>query len=159
MKPENRFTARLEAFLPSKDELYRLKNNHSFEGGVFDKWYSGDKADIWVEYKYEPIVPVRRNVTPDLSELQKKWGRDRHTEGRRVFVIVGCLNKGLILTTPEAWERSYTPEEFAYLLRPVEEIAHWIMEQCLCDPTQYSPPPKSRKRSTASSSASRLPGD
>ena len=157
MKPENRFTARVEKHLPPKEVFYRLKNNHSFEGGVFDKWYSGDKADIWIEYKYEPTLPVRRNITPALSELQKEWGRKRHAEGRRVFVIVGCQDKGAILTSPTAWERSYTPEEFCYLLKPVEEIAQWIMEQCLCDTATFSPQPKSRTRSTGSRSASRLP--
>jgi hypothetical protein len=72
--------------------------HNPFRGGTFDDWYSGNKADIWVEYKW--------GKNP-LSQLQVQWGRERHAEGRRVFVIQGLPDRkgGMLYSTPCQWEK------------------------------------------------------
>jgi len=92
--PENTFIGGVHRHLP--EELYRVKNNNQFHAGIADCWYSGSKADLWIEYKF--IVPPKRGetvITINLSELQKNWLRSRHAEGRNVGVIVGCKDGGV----------------------------------------------------------------
>ena len=69
-KPETTFIASVHKHLPK--DLYRLKNNNPFAGGIADVWYSGMKADLWVEYKFVARVP-KTGLAADLGELQKVW--------------------------------------------------------------------------------------
>lgn len=118
--------------MPPKRELYRWKIHDSYESGVADSWYSGDKADLWVEYKYVQALPVRANVKLDLSALQKDWLRSRHKEGRNVAVIVGSPDGGVIFHG-NAWEQyendgiPLTTFRATALSKPV--IAEWIRAQ------------------------------
>lgn len=91
--PENRFRNSLHRQLPK--ELHQEKMNNPFRGGTFDDWYSGNKADIWVEYKWG---------SGKLSPLQMKWGRERYAEKRRVYVIIGNADGGVLYSTPDSWE-------------------------------------------------------
>lgn len=107
--PENRFRESLHRKLPP--ELHHEKMHNPYRGGTFDDWYSGTKADIWVEYKWDDKFDRygRHNniytwFYPKLSDLQKKWGRERHAEGRKVFVIVGFKDGGVLFLTPDEWE-------------------------------------------------------
>ena len=77
--PENRFIASIHRLLPN--ELHAEKMHNPYRGGTFDVWYSGNKADIWVEYKYDDNW---------LSPLQAKWGRGRHAEGRKAIESWGA---------------------------------------------------------------------
>ena len=56
--------------------------------GVPDHWYSGPKADLWVEYKV-CARPRAKTVTPHLSKPQRLWLAGRHREGRQVWAVVG----------------------------------------------------------------------
>ena len=85
------------------DAIHVWKINVRFRNGVPDCWYSGGGADLWVEYKWLATVP-KKVFKPTLSELQKKWLRDRYAEGRRVAVIVGSPQGGVILAAPLEWE-------------------------------------------------------
>ena len=109
-----------------------MKNNNPFVAGIADSWYSGKKADLWVEYKYVKDLPVRANVKIDLSRLQKDWLKSRHAEGRNVAVIIGSPDGGVIFHGSE-WEM-YADDgipitTFRLMARPKPEIAEWIRAQ------------------------------
>lgn len=95
-----------------------MKNHNPYNGGIADCWYSGARADWWVEYKFV-VLPKRDNTVIDstagkqplLSHLQQDWLRERHTEGRNVAVIIGCKDGGVWLPRL-AWDKPLTTEEF-----------------------------------------------
>lgn len=73
-----------------------MKNHNQFNGGIADVWYSGNAADLWVEYKFI-TVPTRDKtiIVPELSALQREWLTSRHAEGRNVGVIIGSKEGGV----------------------------------------------------------------
>jgi len=92
--PENTFIASVHRHLPTG--LYRMKNHNQYNGGIADVWYSGDKADLWIEYKFEVLPKRDDTIVPiDLSPLQREWLTGRHAEGRSVGVVVGCREGGV----------------------------------------------------------------
>lgn len=131
-KPETTFIAGIHRRLPRS--LHKEKMANPYRGGTADCWYSGDKADQWVEYKYVPKLPVRASLTPGLSDLQKNWLRRRYNEGRNVAVIVGCNEGGIILTAPDEWETPLNPEQCRARLQPRDEVARWILTRTTRDP-------------------------
>jgi hypothetical protein len=112
---------------PGRRDPYWMKNNNQYTSGIWDVWYSGSTADLWVEYKFID-VPLRAStlILPNLSELQLQWGRERHKEGRNVAVIVGCKEGGVIYENLE-WEREMSAAAFKVMVRSRAEIAKWIM--------------------------------
>lgn len=127
-KPETTFTAGVHKYLPpGRDKPYWMKNNNLYTSGIWDVWYSGDAADLWVEYKF--IVLPKRDTTmiePDLSALQIDWGRKRHDEGRNMAVIVGCKEGGVILRERD-WENPISTADFKLDLLSRKELAEWIV--------------------------------
>jgi len=90
---ESAFIQSIHHKLPK--EIYRWKISDRFSSGVADAYYSTSKIDIWIEYKYYPRkLPTQ--IKPKLSKLQLKWLKDRHAEGRTVYVIVGSPEGCLI---------------------------------------------------------------
>lgn len=82
--------------------------NNPYNSGAADVWYSGRRADLWVEYKFlrDGKIPLRAGidlVTKQryLSALQLDWLEGRHTEGRNVWVIIGCKEGGVIWPADE----------------------------------------------------------
>jgi hypothetical protein len=134
-KPENSFRASLHRHLPL--ELHHEKMNNPYSSGTADDWYSGNRGDLWVEYKFLPVIPPQAGVwlinpklkKPELSVLQQNWLRGRYLEGRNVAVIVGVgrLEGGVILRDQE-WEWEYTPQMFRDRLVPRKDIAQWITQ-------------------------------
>lgn len=119
-KPENSFRAGVNKYVTCHHE----KMHNAFRGGTFDDWYSGKKADLWVEYKF--VTLPKRDATiivPNLSPLQVQWGRARHEEGRSVWVIVGCKEGGMIFYNPDEWERGVTLERFREALNSRKDLA------------------------------------
>lgn len=112
---------------PGRVNPYWMKNSNTYTAGIWDVWYSGSAADLWVEYKFIE-VPKRGDtlILPNLSELQLKWGRDRAREGRNVAVIVGCKEGGVIFENQE-WESEMSASAFKVMIRSREELAKWIM--------------------------------
>lgn len=98
MGPENRFIKRVHARLPAN--IYHEKMHNVYRGGTPDVWYSGKGGDLWIEYKWAE-KPGKK--PPALSELQKRWLRDRHAEGRRVLVVLGHRAGALVYDTPRGW--------------------------------------------------------
>jgi hypothetical protein len=73
-------------------------------------WYSSNQGDCWIEYKYVHKLPetvnlLDRKKSYALSALQEEWLRDRHSEGRRVFVVLGYEHGGVIFKNRQ-WEKT-----------------------------------------------------
>lgn len=133
-KPETNFSNAVCAALP--EGIYSMKNNNEYVAGVPDLWFSGPKADLWVEMKFVPKLPVRVPLRPYdlLSALQSKWLRDRYNEGRNVAVMIGCkrgrLIEGIVLRDL-AWEQDIPPQNFDALIVSKSELVSFIKEQVL----------------------------
>lgn len=149
-KPETTFIASIHAKLP---RVYFEKNHNEYLGGTADVFYSGIFGPLWIEYKFIPRIPVRVPVKANLSELQRKWLEDRHAEGRRVAVIIGCKEGGVWLEK-EDWGRELPPDEFRERLVTRATLAnriHSITGDSPCRfPTQPSTRPKESTQSTES---------
>jgi len=124
MKPESRFITSVNAKIPT--DVHREKMHNPYRGGTFDVWYSGSKADLWIEYKFIPRIPKRGRVVPNLSPLQLRWGQGRNAEGRNVMVVVGCPEGAAMLGFPRQWEVGVTVEEFRNALVTKATLAAWI---------------------------------
>lgn len=124
-KPESVFITSVHRHLPK--DLYKIKNNNPFAGGQPDCWYSGPRADLWVEYKFAARLP-KAGVKPELSELQLQWLHDRHKEGRNVAVIVGCKDGGVVLRDL-AWENTTTLLDFTQSIQSRQALATWIQRE------------------------------
>mgnify|MGYP000035334240 FL=1 len=122
---ESAFTNTIHKKLPTS--VYRWKIQATMTGGIPDAYYSGDKADIWIEYKLLNKLPKRQStlLIPKLSGLQSKWLKDRYTEGRNVAVILGHLGGSYIFTNLE-WEAGITQDK---LTLSRGDLAQWIAQQ------------------------------
>lgn len=131
-KPENSFRASVHRYLP--DSVQHDKMNNPYSSGVADDLYCGNRADLWVEYKYLQKVPVRADVDPVklLSPLQLDWINERYarvkeSDERRVAVVIGCTGGGVILTDL-AWTRPIKADEFKRRIVPRRGVADWIVQ-------------------------------
>ena len=131
-KPETTFTASVHRHLPV--DLYRIKNNNTFNAGQPDVWYSGGKTDLWVEYKFivlpkrgETVIDLVSGRSPDISYLQQDWLRRRHAEGRNVGVIVGCKEGGVWFPNL-AWENPLKTDIFRGSLQSRIELAQTLIK-------------------------------
>lgn len=131
-KPENTFRGSVHKHLPR--DLYSVKMNNPFAAGVPDDWYSGAKADLWVEYKYlevpkrpGTVIDLTSGKKPMLSPLQQDWLRSRHAEGRNVAVIVGCKDGGVLFIGRD-WEIPLTAGVFTSRLQSRIDLARWILD-------------------------------
>lgn len=132
-KPETTFYTSVHRHLPPLSELHREKMNNPYRGGTFDHWYSG-KKDLWVEWKFIKL-PARASTeidlcggkSPTLSALQQEWGYRRFLEGRKVWVVVGCTEGGVIMRSPSRWMQPWTTAEFQQALMSRQDIAREIL--------------------------------
>lgn len=126
VKAESRFINSINSLIPR--HVHREKMHNMFRGGTADTWYSGNKADLWVEYKYIATPPKHGiiNLVPErspyLSPLQQAWLNARCDEGRNVAVIVGTASGAVILTN-KAWMQ---PIDLNKTLLSKQSVAHWI---------------------------------
>lgn len=124
-KPETTFINSVHRYLPTPTSPHREKMNNPYRGGTADVWYSGTKADLWVEYKFIPRIPKKGRIVPALSALQLDWLRKRHEEGRNVAVIVGCKEGGIVFHD-ESWVVGMPAELFKQRLIDRKDLAHYI---------------------------------
>lgn len=126
--PETTFIKSVHRHLPKG--LYAIKNHNIYNSGQPDCWYSGNAADLWIEYKFI-VIPKRPNtlITFELSELQKNWLRSRHAEGRSVGVIVGCKEGGVFLAG-ESWGSEITADYFRKIVQSRSALADAIALHC-----------------------------
>lgn len=128
--PENTFIASVHRHLPA--ELYRMKNHNQFNGGIADVWYSGSKADLWVEYKFvstpkraETVIDIAGGKDPALSHLQQHWLTARHEEGRNVGVLIGSKTGG-VWFPGVTWGKPLSAGQFIERLQTRVELASLI---------------------------------
>lgn len=132
VKPETGFSNALRKALP--ESIYSMKNHNDYTSGVPDIWFSGPKADLWVEMKFVQKLPKTVPLRPYalLSKLQEQWLRKRYEEGRNVAVIIGCKRgtklEGFILRDL-AWERDIQPQDFDALIKSKLELVSFIEDQ------------------------------
>ena len=124
-KPENRFIESVHRHLP---RTYAEKMNNPWRAGTADVWYSGDRGDLWVEYKFIERIPRSAEILPDLTPRQKRWLNNRYDEGRNVAVVLGTPTGGVIYRNKE-WMRPLDHVTLAGLIVPRDEIARWIFSQ------------------------------
>lgn len=103
--------------------------NNPYRSGTADYWYSGNKADLWIEYKWLKKIPTKiinlsSGDKPLLSALQQKWLTARDNEGRNVAVVVG-FPEGAIILQKNMWLDNLN---FNMLISR-NELASWILEQ------------------------------
>lgn len=136
--------ASVNKHLPPRSELHREKMANPYRGGTFDHWYDG-KRDLWIEWKFidlpkrpgtmiDLVTPRGKKQESPLSALQQQWGRDRHSNGRQVWVVVGCKEGGVIFTAPcgeRGWETPLTAEAFGKRLISRKQIAESIVRHTL----------------------------
>ena len=110
--------------------IYRWKINDNFEGGVADAYYSGNKGDLWVEYKYIKALPKRSATTikTSLSQQQKLWLSRRSEEGRRVAVIIGSPMPYIIMSSPSDWNEQMTQADFIRRAFDKDRLVSYIIE-------------------------------
>lgn len=122
-KNESKLIAKIHKQVP----CYHLKNNNPFTAGIPDVFYSGDKGDLWVEYKWVAELPARdTTIVPiELSALQSAWLNCRYQEGRQVAVIVGC-DRGCLLLVHKEWDKPITRKEFVENLKPLSHAVDYI---------------------------------
>ena len=108
LKHETKFQKRLNRHLPV--EVHAEKMNNPYRGGTADYWYSGYKADLWVEYKWFSAAPVR-SAKVGLQPLQELWLNDALRKGRNVCVIIGSP-QGCAILLDGAWMHNVTRSQF-----------------------------------------------
>jgi len=121
-KPENAFISGVNRHLK---DVYSEKMSNPWRAGTADVWYSGDRGDLWIEYKYVEKIPKSLEIRPALTPRQRKWLNDRHGEGREVAVILGCPDGGVIYIHG-AWNKPLNTEEFCSRISSRKGIAQWI---------------------------------
>lgn len=132
-KPENTFIAAVHKLLPTKEEPHREKMSNPFLSGTADVWYSGTLADLWIEFKYIPKLPVAAMISPDCSPLQLEWLEGRYLEGRNVAVVLGSPEGSVIYRCMD-WTVPITPAQFRERCLSKQELADWIVLQTLRGP-------------------------
>lgn len=145
-KPESTFTAGINKLIPVV--VYREKMHNMYRGGTADLWYSANKADLWVEYKWLAKLPKTREIslvsgaTPMLSPLQQKWLNDRYAENRNVAVIVGTPEGAVILLNKQ-WMQTVRLDT----LLTKRAVANWITSMTHHDTKTSTVPSYDSKRS------------
>lgn len=119
-------------------EIHSEGMANPYRGGTPDRYYEGNKAPLWVEYKYlaklPPIIDLLRyteKTEPMLSKLQQGWLRRAHGNGQPVAVIVGCSEtvggrKGGVIFPGTSWDKPISRDGFIQLMWTPKEIAAWI---------------------------------
>lgn len=130
-KPESNFIASINRKLPPQIRAQAMGSG--FSNGTPDRWYSGKRSDLWVEYKFFQRLPaiislIDPRASVKLSPLQQKWLNDEYDKGRNVCVIAGYTDMGVILTDRQ-WNANITKETFCQLLLPRREIVEWLIER------------------------------
>ena len=138
-KPETTFYTSVHRFLPPLSQLHREKMANPYRGGTADHWYDGPKGDMWIEWKFL-VLPKRDDTIIDLitlrgkrqdsplSMLQQHWLAGRFRNKRKVWVIVGCKEGGVIMRSPTEWCMLWRTKLFRAHLISRQDIARAIVE-------------------------------
>ena len=120
---ENQFRDSIHKHM-TKESPHQEKMHNPFRSGTFDDWYTGLKRDCWVEYKYRGKLQSV-DCSKLLTDLQWRWGTERHKEGRLVIVIIGFPQGGLVVHRNEWGKR--IPISFVELrIQKRKELAAYL---------------------------------
>lgn len=132
--PENTFIAAVHKHLPPMEQLYRMKNNNMYNGGIADCWYSS-KFDLWIEWKFivvpkrpDTMIDLHAGKKPSMSALQREWLAERAREGRNVWVGIGSKDGGFILRLRAKWESPFPAAWAIAHMRTRKDLANEIRD-------------------------------
>ncbi len=133
-KPEATFINSIHRHLPPKmpdGKIDYLSMAGTYTSGIADVYYDGPKCDLWVEYKYIEQLPKRMNLLrlttkPLLTALQNQFLCNRQCNGHLAWVIVGCKDGGIILSSSVTWRSQFSPQNFILFSR--KELANNIVQ-------------------------------
>jgi hypothetical protein len=103
------------------------------------------QMDMWVEFKFIDKIPKTETFRLDLTPRQLEWLRDRHQEGREVYVILGTKDGGVIFSDRE-WEGIFSQKELLSRVISRKDIAEWI---ATATHGTYVPPQRGKMRRIA----------
>ena len=133
-KPETTFYTSVHKHLPPPSKLYRVKMSNPYVAGIPDYWYSGPKADLWIEWKFivlpkrdDTVIDLCGGKQPTISALQQDWIKERLDEGRNVWVIVGHKNGGRICSAAYLWQLLLSAAEFCKYSLSRADLAQTIL--------------------------------
>lgn len=137
MQPEAKYKADIRKRV--KPFAYVLGNSNSFTAGIPDHWYSGNKSDLWVEYKFLRKLPKIIDPLDLLSPLQADWLETRHREGRHIAVIIASPH-GALIYDGLSWKGAPTSRQhFLDQAEDKKAIAHWIISCVTLSPKSSTP--------------------
>lgn len=112
--------------------LRKWKIHDTFAGGVPDAYYLGPRSDLWIEYKYVKLLPIRPTTTvkTSLSELQKEWLNDLRKCKRPCALVIGHEQRAVVLHGGR-WNTDITTHEFLETSISRKELVGWIEFTCL----------------------------
>jgi hypothetical protein len=128
---ESQFINKIHKKLSS--QVYRWKINDPYHGGVPDAYYSGPAASAFVEYKYKPVLPVKdtSKINFGLSKQQELWLTSQSKNQVPVYVIAGCENRIIKLTSSFEDVNTYTKEEFIDKSIHINDWVNILQQHCL----------------------------
>jgi hypothetical protein len=106
--------------------------------GTPDRYYDGDRSDLWVEYKALTSIPRSGIVIGAYTQLQLAWMERRYKNEstfhtiygqpcKNVIGVVGLPNRTAVIQfTPKEW-REGSPVTNA---RTIKDVAAWIHAFC-----------------------------
>jgi hypothetical protein len=115
------------------NQVYRWKINDPYHGGVPDAYYSGPAASAFVEYKYKPVLPVKdtSKINFGLSSQQELWLTSQAKNQVPVYVIAGCKNRIIKLTSNFEDVNTYTKQEFIDKSIHIDDWISMLQQHCL----------------------------
>jgi len=107
---EKEFINKVHKHLPTS--IYRWKINDPYHGGVPDTYYSGNKGNCFIEYKYQEELPKRdtSKLKINLSAQQRIWLTTQHEHNVNVLVVLGT--RVGVYTTRDFQLKEITVKEF-----------------------------------------------
>lgn len=126
-KPEATFVRSINKLLPEEVDFQSMAGTYT--NGVADSYYDGPQSDLWVEYKFIRRIPrtldlVKSTTKPHLTRLQSNFLIRRFGNGRKVAVIVGYDDGGVIFDKPVSWLHTWSRDDLLICSRV--QIAEWI---------------------------------
>jgi hypothetical protein len=128
IKPESQFIKSIHNHLDHG--MYSMKNHNAYVAGVPDVWYSGNKSDLWTEYKYKTVATLTARAVPDLTPQQLRWITQRQQEGRNVWVILGIKPGGVIFRSITDITLGIPAKVFMSRIQTRKELAQEITSFC-----------------------------
>ena len=113
-------------------DLYKWKIHDSYTNGVPDAMYAGDKAILFIEYKYVPALP-KIKTTPikiNLSKLQLQWLDNFVDMGHNAVVVVGTEDKNVLILQDKQWNKPISKENFLKKAVKLPDLSNFILNVC-----------------------------